>query len=81
MPRRSREERIELLRQQEEKIRLRKNELLAQENAKKRRERTRRLIRIGAITVKFFKLPDDIEPDDFQRYLQDAFSDDDETGK
>jgi hypothetical protein len=79
MPRRSREERIELLAQQEKAIQAKKRELLAQENTKKRRERTRRLIRIGAIAVKFFKLPDDAKPDDFEQYLQDTFSDKKET--
>lgn len=71
--RKSRQERIEELDQRMKQLAERKRKLQAMESQKARKARTRQLIQIGAITVKHFNLPDDIEPADFQRYLQETF--------
>jgi hypothetical protein len=47
----------------------RKRQLLAQANAQKRKERTRRLIQMGALALKDFGLPDTTEPQDFEQFF------------
>jgi hypothetical protein len=42
----------------------------ARENEKARRERTRRLIQIGALALKSLNLPDSIEPAAFEQVMQ-----------
>jgi hypothetical protein len=69
MPRLKPEEKIKQLEQQKKEIEAQKRQLIAKETAKKRKARARRLIQIGAIALKYFDLPDMIEPKDFQEYI------------
>lgn len=42
----------------------------ARENEKKRKERTRRLIQIGAIAIKYLECSRDIEPQEFEEKIK-----------
>ncbi len=44
----------------------------ARENEKTRRERTSRLIQIGAIALKYLNLPDTIEPKNFEQVMKNV---------
>lgn len=69
MPRLTRDERIKQLEEAEKAIREKKKRLLAQENTKKRKARSRRLIQLGALAEKYFNCPD-IEPAAFEEFLK-----------
>ncbi len=47
-----------------------KKAILAREKEKERKVRTRRLIQIGALSLKYLKLPDEIEPADYEKVMQ-----------
>jgi len=52
-----------------EQMKARKQDILAKDRKRKRQERTRRLIQIGALTEKFFVMKD-IEPVDYENFLK-----------
>lgn len=54
-------------------LKAQKQNLLKKENEKLRRERTRRLIQIGALSEKYFNVPD-IDPNDFEELLKKIVS-------
>jgi hypothetical protein len=54
--------RLEKIEQRIAQLEAQKKAILAREKEKTRRERTRRLIQIGAISLKYFGLPDEITP-------------------
>lgn len=60
-----------------ERLEQRRNQLERQikaidtkEKEKERKERTRRLIQIGAISLKYLGLPDEISPEDFEKVIE-----------
>ncbi len=61
---------LEMLEQRRNKIEEQIKALQAKEKEKERRERTRRLIQIGAIACKYLNCPDDIEPKDFEARMK-----------
>jgi hypothetical protein len=62
--------RLEKLERQKSQIEARIKAIQTRENEKERRERTRRLIQIGAIACKYLNCPDDIEPKSFEELLK-----------
>ena len=74
MPRLSPEEKLKQLQQQEEAIRAEKRKLLARQNARKRKARTRLLIQYGAIAAKYLDVPDGTEPKEFEKVIQQIVS-------
>ena len=54
-------------------LKIQKQNILKKENARLRKERTRRLIQIGALAEKYFNVPD-IDPEDFEDLLKNFLS-------
>ena len=52
-------------------LKIQKQNILKKENARLRKERTRRLIQIGALAEKYFNVPD-IDPKDFEDLLKNS---------
>jgi len=50
-------------------MKARKQDILAKDRKRKRQERTRRLIQIGALTEKYFDIKD-IQPSDYENFLK-----------
>lgn len=52
-----------------EQMKARRQDILAKDKKRKRQERTRRLIQIGALTEKYFDMKD-IPPTDYENFLK-----------
>src|SRR5512135_1671291 len=65
-----RKTRLERIEQRIAQLERQKKAIQARENEKKRKERTRRLIQIGAIAIKYFDCPNDIEPEEFEKRIK-----------
>lgn len=63
-------EKLDLLNDRIDKLKKQKESIIAKYNTKERKNRTRRLIQIGAIAVKYLDCPNDIEPEDFERIIK-----------
>lgn len=59
--------RLEKIEQRIAQLEAQKKAILAREKEKIRKERTRRLIQIGAISLKYFGLPDEITPAEYEQ--------------
>lgn len=62
--------RLEKLERQKNQIEHKIKAIQTRENEKARRERTRRLIQIGAIACKYLNCPDDISPTEFEARMK-----------
>ena len=67
-----RESRLERITRRIAELERQRRKLQAQSNRRERKARTRRLIQIGAITVKYLNLPDSIEPVEFEQEIRKA---------
>lgn len=67
-----RESRLERITRRIAELERQRRKLQALANRKERKARTRRLIQIGAITVKYLNLPDSIEPVEFEQEIRKA---------
>lgn len=65
-----RKSRLERIGERIDQLERQKKAIQARENEKKRKERTRRLIQIGAIAIKYLDCPNDIEPEDFETVIK-----------
>ena len=65
--------RLEKISQKLEQIKAQKNDIIARDKARQRKERTRRLIQLGALAEKYFDCKD-IEPSEIERLLKRLFS-------
>lgn len=54
-------------------LKIQKQNILKKENARLRKERTRRLIQIGALAEKYFNVPN-IDPKDFEALLKNSLT-------
>lgn len=61
---------IEQIEQRISQLEKQKRAIQARENDKKRKERTRRLIQIGAIAIKYLNCESDIEPSEFEKRIK-----------
>lgn len=61
---------MERIEQRINKLERQKRAIQARENQQKRKARTRRLIQIGAIAVKYLGCPKDIEPEEFEKLIK-----------
>lgn len=64
------ESRLERLEQRISQLEKQKKAIQARENEKRRKERTRRLIQIGAIAIKYLDCENDIEPSEFEEKIK-----------
>jgi phage shock protein A len=64
--------RLERLQQRITELERQRKALQARENAKQRKARARRLIQIGALTLKYFNISYEIEPGEFEALLRKA---------
>jgi hypothetical protein len=62
--------RLEKLEQRISQLEAQKKAILAREKDKARKERTRRLIQIGAISLKYYGLPDEITPQEYEQFAR-----------
>jgi hypothetical protein len=62
--------RLEKLEQRISQLEAQKKAILAREKEKARKERTRRLIQIGALSLKYYGLPDEITPQEYERFAR-----------
>jgi len=62
-------ERLEKLSEKIEQMKAQKQDILAREKARQRKERTSRLIQIGALSEKYFDVKD-IQPADYEVFLK-----------
>ena len=65
-----RKTRLERIEERIAQLERQKKAIQSRENEKKRKERTRRLIQIGAIAIKYFNCPNDIEPEAFEERIK-----------
>lgn len=62
--------RLERLEQRISQLEKQKKAIQAREKEKRRKERTRRLIQIGALAIKYLDCPNDIEPEKFEEKIK-----------
>jgi len=62
-------ERLEKLSEKIEQMKAQKQDILAREKTRQRKERTHRLIQIGALSEKYFDVRD-IQPNDYEEFLK-----------
>ena len=67
--------RLERIEERINQLERQKKAIQARENAKKRKARPRRLIQIGAITIKYLNCPNDIEPHEFEGHIKRLIKD------
>jgi hypothetical protein len=70
IPAQGKRSRLESIEQRIKHLENQKKALQNRENQKRRKARTRQLIQIGALTLKYLNLPKDIEPADFEQVMK-----------
>lgn len=68
-----REDQIKKIDEKMSQLKAQRQAIVAREKQKERKERTRRLIQIGALSEKYFRSPD-ISPNDFENLAQKIIS-------
>jgi len=63
------EKRLERISEKLEQIKAQRKDILARDRKRQRKERTRRLIQIGAVSEKYFGVHD-IQPMDYENFLK-----------
>ena len=62
-------QRLERIDEKMEQMKAQRQDILAREKQRQRKERTRRLIQIGALSEKYFDVKD-IQPENYERFLK-----------
>lgn len=66
-------QRLEKITEKLEQMKSQRQDILAREKKRQRKERTHRLIQIGALTEKYFDVKD-ISSEDYERFLQNLLA-------
>jgi len=64
--------RLEKINEKMEQMKAQKHDILAQEKKRERKERTRHLIQIGALSEKYFDFKD-VHPTEYEKFLKKLF--------